>query len=179
MFLTYTMKKEEKEAIIENLVQQIKTQKHFYITDTSTLNAAKTSNLRKKCFENKIELVVVKNTLFQKALERTGGNYEELYGVLSNSTSIMFTDTGSTPARMIQEMRRTSDKPQLKAAYVEDCVYIGDNQLDALATLKTKDELVGDIIGLLQSPAKNVISALQSGKNILAGVVKTLSEKQE
>lgn len=173
------MKKEEKEEIIENLVQQIKNLKHFYLTDISTLNAAMTSKLRRKCFENNIELVVVKNTLFKKALERTGGKYDELYDVLSNSTSVMFTEVGTVPARMIQEFRKTQERPILKAAYVEECVYIGDEQLNTLATLKTKEELVGDIIGLLQSPANNVISALQSGKNILAGVVKTLSERPE
>ena len=171
------MKKEEKEAIIDNLVQQIKSNKHFYIADISTLNAEATSKLRRKCFEQQIKLVVVKNTLFKKALERSGSDYSELYGVLENSSSIMFTEQGSIPAKMIKEFRKTQEKPVLKAAYVEDCIYLGDNQLDALASLKTKEELVGDIIGLLQSPAKNVVSALQSGKNILAGVVKTLSEK--
>jgi large subunit ribosomal protein L10 len=173
------MKREEKDTIIENLVQHIQGSKHFYVTDTADLNAAATSALRRKCFENKVELIVVKNTLLRKALEKVGNNFDDLYDVLTNSTSIMLTDTANVPARMIKEFRKTNTKPVLKAAYVEESIYIGDNQLDTLASLKSKNELIGDIIGLLQSPSKNVISALQSGKNTLAGVVKTLSEKQE
>ena len=173
------MKREEKKVIIDSLVEQLKATKHFYLTDTSSLNAATTSALRRKCFENKIELLVVKNTLLQKALEKLDGNYEELYGVLKNATSIMFTETANVPARMIKEFRKSCDKPVLKGAYVEESFYLGDNQLDVLASLKSKEEVLGDIIGMLQSPAKNVVSALLSGKNILAGVVKTLSEKEE
>lgn len=173
------MKREEKDTIIESLVQQIQETKHFYLADIAALNAEDTSKLRRKCFENKIELVVVKNTLLKKALEKIGGNYGELYGVLNNSTSLMLSETGNAPARMIKEFRKDHSKPILKAAYVEECVYIGDAQLDALVSLKSKDELVGDIIGLLQSPAKNVISALQSGKSTLAGLVKTLSDRPE
>ena len=173
------MKREEKDTIIESLVQQIQSKKHFYLTDIASLNAEKTSKLRRKCFENKIELVVVKNTLLKKALEKMDGNYEELYGVLTNSTSLMLSETGNAPAKLIKEFRSSNDKPILKAAYVEECVYVGDSQLEALVSLKSRDELIGDIIGLLQSPAKNVVSALQSGKNTLAGVVKTLSERPE
>jgi large subunit ribosomal protein L10 len=172
------MKREEKDTIIESLVQQIQGSKHFYVTDIASLNAESTSALRRKCFENNVELIVVKNTLLQKALEKIGGNFDEIYGVLLNSTSIMLTETANVPARMIKEFRKTHDRPILKAAYVEESIYVGDAQLDALASLKSKNELIGDIIGLLQSPTTNVISALQSGKNTLAGVVKTLSERE-
>jgi len=173
------MRKEDKNTIIDSLVEQIQNNKHFYIADISGLNAEKTSKLRRKCFEGKIELIVVKNTLLKKALEKIGGNYEELYSVIKDSSSIMLSESANAPARLIKEFRKTSEKPLLKAAYVEESVYIGDSELDALVSLKSKEELVGDIIALLQSPAKNVISALQSGKNILAGVVKTLAEKEE
>jgi len=171
------MKKEEKNTIIDSIVQRIQNKKHFYIADIASLNADDTSKLRRKCFEQKIDLVVVKNTLLKKALEKLEGNYEDLYKILSNSTSLMLSEIPNSPARMIKEFRRTLSKPILKAAYVEEGIYLGDDQLDILASLKTKDELVGDIIGLLQSPAKNVISALQSGKNKLTGVIKTLSER--
>ena len=173
------MKREEKNTIIENIIQQIQGSKHFYLTDIAALNAEATSKLRRKCFENNIELLVVKNTLLKKALEKMEGNYEELYSVLKDSTSLMLSETGNAPAKLIKEFRSTSPKPILKAAYVEECVYIGDQQLDALVSIKSRDELIGDIIGMLQSPANNVISALQSGKNTLAGVVKTLSERPE
>lgn len=123
-------------------------------------------------------MVVVKNTLLKKAFEKFNGTYDELIGVLKQNTTIMFSETGNIPAKLIKELRRTKDRPLLKAAYVEECVYIGDDQLDILSSLKSKEELIGDIIGLLQSPAKNVISALQSGKNTLAGIIKTLSEKE-
>ena len=173
------MKREEKDTIIDTLVQQIQNKKHFYLADISELNAQATSKLRRKCFDNKIELVVVKNTLLKKALEKMEGNYEELYSVLTNSTSLMLSESGNAPAKLIKEFRKKSPKPILKAAYVEECVYIGDQLLDSLVSIKSRDELIGDIIGMLQSPAKNVISALQSGKNTLAGVVKTLSERPE
>jgi large subunit ribosomal protein L10 len=171
------MKKEEKNTIIDSIVQRIQNKKHFYIADIASLNAEDTSKLRRKCFEQKIDLVVVKNTLLKKALEKLEGNYEDLYKILNNSTSLMLSETPNSPAKMIKEFRRVLSKPILKAAYVEEGIYLGDDQLDILASLKTKDELVGDIIGLLQSPAKNVISALQSGKNKLTGVIKTLSER--
>jgi large subunit ribosomal protein L10 len=172
------MTRDEKAKVIDNLAQAINEAKHFYLTDISALNADDTSQLRRKCFEKDIKLVVVKNTLLKKAFEKFNGTYDELIGVLKQNTTIMFSETGNIPAKLIKELRKTKDRPLLKAAYVEECVYVGDNQLDMLSSLKSKEELIGDIIGLLQSPAKNVISALQSGKNTLAGIIKTLSEKE-
>jgi large subunit ribosomal protein L10 len=172
------MKKEDKDKIIESLVEKISNNRNFYLADTSELNAADTSMLRRKCFERQIKLEVVKNTLLRKALERCSGDYEELYGTLNYSTSILFSETSNGPAKLIKEFRKRGPKPVLKAAYVEEAIYVGDNQLDALVNIKSKFELIGDIIGLLQSPSKNVISALQSGGNKLSGIVKTLSERE-
>lgn len=172
------MKKEDKEQIIESLVEKIDAYKNFYLADISELNAEDTSALRRKCFEKEIKLEVVKNTFLHKALERCSGNYEELYDILKNPTSIMFSETGNVPAKLIKEFRRSHKKPVLKAAYVEESVYVGENQLEALINIKSKNELIGDVIGLLQSPAKNVISALQTGGSTIAGIVKTLSEKE-
>ena len=173
------MKREDKDRIISNLTESINNSKHFYLTDTSELNAESTSQLRRKCFEQDIKLLVVKNTLLRKALEKCSENFEELYEVLKNSTSIMFSEKGNVPARLIKEFRKTLDRPLLKAAYVEESFYIGDDQLDALSRIKTKEEVIGDVILLLQSPAKNLLSALQSSKQKLAGIVKTLSEKEQ
>lgn len=172
------MKKEDKDKIIDSLVEKIDSFKNFYLADTSELNAETTTALRRKCFEKQIKLEVVKNTLLKKALERANGNYEELYGVLHQSTSIMFTETGNVPAKLIKEFRKKHKKPVLKAAYVEECAYVGENQLDALINIKSKFEMIGEVVGILQSPAKNVVSALQSSGGKLAGIVKTLSEKE-
>jgi large subunit ribosomal protein L10 len=172
------MKKEDKDKIIESLVEKIDAYKNFYLADISELDATDTSALRRKCFEKQIKVEVVKNTLLKKALERCTGNYEELYGVLKNPTSIMFTEAANVPAKLIKEFRKTHKKPVLKAAYVEESVYVGENQLEALVNIKSKYEVIGDVIGMLQSPAKNVVSALQSGGGKLAGIVKTLSEKK-
>jgi large subunit ribosomal protein L10 len=172
------MKREDKDKIINSLTETINQSRHFYLTDTSELNAEITCQLRRKCFEQDIRLIVVKNTLLRKALEKCSENFEELYGVLKNSTSIMFSEKGNVPAKLIKEFRKTFERPLLKAAYVEESFYIGDDQLDALANIKTKEELIGDMIILLQSPAKNVLSALQSSKQKLAGIIKTLSEKE-
>jgi large subunit ribosomal protein L10 len=172
------MKKEDKNKIIDSLIEKLNASKNFYLADISSLNAAKTSALRRKCFEKQIKLEVVKNTFLRKALERAEGNYDELYEVLNYTTSIMFSESNNGPAKLIKEFRRTSEKPVLKAAYVEESIYIGDNQLDALVNLKSKNELIGDIVGLLQSPARNVISALQSSGGKLSGIVKTLSERE-
>lgn len=173
------MRREEKNAIIESLSERLKEYNHFYLTDTAELDAADTSALRRKCFENDIKLIVVKNTLLKRALEQTGINFEELFPVLRGTTSIMFTNSGNGPAKLIKEFRKEHDKPVLKGAYVQESVYLGDNMLDALVSVKTREELIGDIIALLQSPAKNVISALQSGGNKIHGVLETLSKKSE
>ena len=174
------MRREEKNLLIDKLAEQIKQYPHFYLTDISELNASITSKLRRKCFEKQIELVVVKNTLFIKALERSGkSDYTSLYDSIKGSTSVMFTETGNIPAKLIKEFRKGNPKPLLKAAFVEDSIYVGENQLETLASLKSKNELIADVVAMLQSPAKNVISSLQSGRNIIAGVVKTLSEKEQ
>ena len=172
------MRREEKNAIIDSLAEKLKEYDHFYLTDTAQLNAADTSDLRRKCFENDIKLIVVKNTLLKRALEMSEGNFEELYQVLKGTTSIMFAQTGNGPARIIKDFRKKHDKPVLKGAYVQESVFIGDKMLDTLISVKTREELIGDIILLLQSPARNVVSALQSGGNKLHGVLETLSKKE-
>jgi len=172
------MRKEEKQQIVDSIAQQIRENNHFYLTDISGMDAEGTSLIRRKCFEKNVELVVVKNTLLKRALEQVEGDYSELYDVLKGSTSVMFTETGNVPAKLIKDFRTKNDKPILKGAYVEESVYIGDDQIEALATIKSKEELLGDIIALLQSPVKNVMSALQSGGNTITGVLKTLSEKE-
>jgi len=174
------MRREDKNLLIDKLTEQIKQYPHFYLADISELNAETTSKLRRKCFEKQIELVVVKNTLFIKALEKSGkSDFTPLYDSIKGATSVMFTETGNVPAKLIKEFRKANPKPLLKAAFVEESIYVGENQLDALISIKNKNELIADVIALLQSPAKNVVSGLQSGRNILAGVVKTLSEKEQ
>jgi large subunit ribosomal protein L10 len=172
------MRREEKNVIIDNLAELLNDAKHFYLTDISELNAEETSNLRRKCFEKEVSLLVVKNTLLRKAMEKSDGKYEDLYDTLKESTSIMFCETGNVPAKLIKEFRKTKEKPVLKAAFVEESFYIGDEQLDLLSSLKSKEELLGDLISLLQSPSRNLVSALASGGSQLAGALKTLSEKE-
>ena len=172
------MTREEKLAVINGLAEQLNAYPHFYITNIEALNAEQTASLRRKCFENGVKLVVVKNTLLTKALEKVEKADADLVSVLEGSTSVMFTETGKAPAVLIKEFRKSCDKPVLKAAYVEGCVYVGDNQLDALCNIKSREELIGDIVSLLQSPAKNVISALQgSAVQKIAGLVKALEER--
>jgi large subunit ribosomal protein L10 len=172
------MTREEKNILIESLAEKLNAYSGFYLTDISTLNADKTAALRRKCFEKEINLVVIKNTLFIKALEKAGLSDDGLKGVLAGSSAVMFTNTSKAPALLIKEFRKTSDRPLLKAAFVEQSVYVGDNQLEALINIKSKNELIADVIALLQSPAKNVISALQgSAGQKVAGVVKTLQER--
>lgn len=173
------MRKEEKAKMIDALLEQVNSFSHLYLTDISGLNAEDTSDLRRKCFENDIKLAVVKNTLLKLALDKADGEYEEMYDTLVGNTTIMFTNTGNAPAKLIKELREKAEKPILKSAYVEQSAYIGDDQIETLSTIKSKEELIGDVISLLQSPAKNVISALQSSGNILSGLVKTLSEREE
>ncbi len=171
------MKLEDKNKIIDSLTDNINSTRHLYITDISDLNAEESNMFRRQCFKNAVKVVFVKNTLLKKALEKSSQEFNELYDVLKNSSSIMLSDTANLPARLIKEFRKTHDKPILKAAYVEESFYFGDEKLDLLVSLKSREELIGDIIMLLQSPVKNVLSALQSGGSMLAGIVKTLSEK--
>jgi len=173
------MKREEKDIIVNNLVDQLKESSHFYLTDASELDAETTSLLRRKCFESEIKMMVVKNTLLKRALDKSEQKVEELYDVLKGSTAIMFTETGNAPAKVIKEFRKKFEKPIIKAAYVEESIYIGDDQLENLVNVKSKEELLGDLIALLQSPVKTVMSQLQSGGNTLTGVLTTLSEKSE
>jgi large subunit ribosomal protein L10 len=171
------MRKEDKSQLIETLTEDLKAAKYLYITDISDMNVENTSKLRRLCFKREVKLVVVKNTLLHKAMEKSGKDFGTLYDVLKGHTSIMIAEQGNIPALLIKEFRKTSAKPLLKGAYVEEMTFIGDNQLEALMAIKTKNELIADVIALLNSPAKNVISALQSGGQKLSGVLKTLSER--
>lgn len=173
------MRREDKNLLIDKITEQIKQYPHFYLADVSDLNAEVTSKLRRSCFEKEVKLLVVKNALLKKALERSGkGDFSQMFDSLKGSTSVFFTETGNVPAKLIKDFSKDYKKPLLKAAYVEESIYVGENQLDALVALKSKNELIADVIALLQSPAKNVVSALQSGGNKLSGVVKTLSERE-
>jgi large subunit ribosomal protein L10 len=171
------MNKEEKYDLVLALTEQMKEFGNFYITDTSNLSVAKINDIRRKCFDSDITMKVTKNSLIKKAMDNIEGDFTPLYDVLKGSSSILFSKSATAPAKLIKALRKKGDKPVLKAAYIDSSIFVGDNQLDTLINLKSKEQLVGEIIGLLQSPAKNVISALQSGGNILAGVVKTLQER--
>jgi len=171
------MTREEKAQVIENLTATLAENNTIYLADISGLNASTTSNLRRACFKADVKLSVVKNTLLSKAMEKSDKDFGELSSTLKGNTSLMFAEVSNAPAKIIKNFRKKSDKPVLKGAYIEEAVYVGDNQLDTLVLIKSREELIGDIIGLLQSPAKNVISALQSGGNKLSGIIKTLSEK--
>ena len=174
------MNKQQKNQVIDELVTRIKDNKNFYLADTSTLTGIKVNNFRRACFDKKVEMTVVKNTLLHKAMEKTSNAaLAPMYDTLTGNTAILFCAQPSEPARVIKKFREENSKPLLKAAYVEDSVYIGDEQLDALSSLKSKNELIADIIALLQSPAKNVIGALQSSGHKLSGLVTTLSKKEE
>jgi len=173
------MTKEQKNQEIADLVEELKSNEIFYLSDTTTLNAEVTSQLRRECFKAGIKMRVVKNTLLRKAMERVEGkDYSPLYETLHGNTAVMFTSVGNGPARLIKEFRKKHEKPAFKAAFIQEDCYVGADQLDALVALKSKEELLGDIIGLLQSPAKNVISGLQaSAGNKVAGLVKALEER--
>ena len=173
------MKKQEKESVVAELTEQFNAHACFYIADTSALSANNTNELRRLMFKGGVKMTVAKNTLIRKALEGTGKDFGQVFDVLKGSSSILFSEDTKAPARIIKEFRSKHDKPQLKAAFVQSEVFIGDSQLDALLALKSKNELIGEVIAMLQSPARNVISALQSSGGKLAGLVKTLSEKPE
>ena len=173
------MKKEEKGLIISKIADTIKEYGCFYVVETSGLDAEKTSALRRACFKDGIKLMVVKNNLLKHALETLDGNYEELFPALKGASSIMCANTGNAPAKLIKNFKKKDDVlPRLKAAYVEETVYVGEDQLDTLASIKSKNELIADVVALLQSPAKNVVSALQSGSNKIHGILETLSKKE-
>ena len=176
------MKKEDKNLIIEALGAQLNEYQHFYLTNIEGLDAQKTSDLRRACFKKDIKLVVAKNTLLKKALENKGIE-AEIFEALKGNTALMLCNTGNAPAKLIKEFTKGDKtgeaKPQLKAAYVEETVYVGKQNLEFLSTIKSKNELIADIVALLQSPAKNVVSALQSGGNTIHGVLKTLGERAE
>lgn len=173
------MKKEDKGLIINKIAETLKEYSGFYLVETAGLNAEKTSALRRACAKSDIKLMVVKNTLLHKALEATEGDFQELYPVLKGSTSVMFTNVGNAPAKLLKDFVKKEDVlPCLKAAYVEETVYVGADQLDALASIKSKNELIADVVALLQSPAKNVVSALTSGGTKLHGILETLSKKE-
>lgn len=171
------MTREEKLSVIQDLTLQLSSNSTIYLADISGLNAVNTSDLRRACFKANIKLAVVKNTLLAKAMEASDKDFGELPEVLKGNTSLMFSETGNAPAKLIQTFRKKSKKPVLKGAFIAEAIYIGDDQLDALVNIKSREEMIGEIIGLLQSPAKNVISGLKSGGGKLAGILKTLSER--
>ena len=172
------MTREEKSIVIEDLTAQLTDNSVVYLADISGLDAGTTSNLRRACFKANVKLAVVKNTLLAKAMEASGKEFGELPSVLKGNTSIMFSEVGNAPAKVIKEFRKKNEKPLLKGAFVDEGIYVGDDYLDTLVNIKSKEEVIGDIVGLLQSPAKNVISALKSGGGKLSGILKTLSEKE-
>ncbi len=173
------MTRTQKNEVLEALKVKFAESDFFYITDASTLTVAETNELRSAAYEAGVTMQVVKNTLARKALEAIADekNTEELYGALKGPTAIMFTDVAKAPATLIKEFRKKHEKPVLKAAYIDSAIYIGDDQVEALSNIKSKEELVGDIILLLQSPIKNVVGSLQSGGSTIAGLLKTLEER--
>lgn len=172
------MKKEDKSLVIEKIAATLKEYNCFYVTETAGLNAEKTAALRKACFKADVKLMVVKNTLLKKALESLEGDFSELYPTLKGSSSLMCSNVGNAPAKLIKSVVKKDDTlPRLKAAYVEETIYVGADQLETLANIKSKNELIADVIALLQSPAKNVVSALTSGGTKLHGILETLSNK--
>lgn len=172
------MTKQEKAQYIDNLVQELSDSNVFYLADTSGLTVDVVNSLRRRCFQSNIKMRVVKNTLLEKAMDRVEGkNYGDLKEILSGATSIMFCEVSNAPAKLIQDFRKKNDKPILKGAYIHEATFVGDNQLDTLVSLKSREELIGEIIGLLQSPAKNVVSGLTGAGSKIAGILKTLGER--
>lgn len=173
------MTKDQKVALVDALKDEFANNSYFYLTDSSELTVAEVNDLRRLCHERGVSLRVIKNTLIRKAFEAVGEQYEELYPVLEGPTSVMFAETANVPAKVIKEFRAKSAKPILKAAWIDSGIFIGDENLESLSNLKSKEELIGEIIGLLQSPAKNVIGALQSGGHTLSGILATLADREE
>lgn len=173
------MRKEDKAILIQKIQDTLSQYSAIYLTETTGLNAEKTTDLRRAAFKADVKLMVVKNTLLRKAMEQSDVDFSGLYPALAGSTTLMLSNTGNAPAKLLKSVRGKKEKlPALKAAYVEEATYIGADQLETLATIKSKNELIADVVALLQSPAKNVISALQSGGNTLHGVLETLSKKE-
>lgn len=173
------MNKEQKTQAIADLKEQFAKSTFFYLTDASSLSVAQINNFRRLCFEKDVQMQVVKNTLVRKAMEEADASkgYEGLYESLKGPTALLFSETASIPAQLLEKFRKANSKPVLKAAYIDSAIYIGDDQIEVLTKLKSKEQLVGELIGLLQSPAKNVISALKSGGSAIAGLLKTLEER--
>lgn len=172
------MTREEKAKYIDELVSELNESSIFYLADTADLTVEVVNSLRRRCFQSNIKMRVVKNTLLEKAMDRVEGkDFGNLREILAGSTSIMFSEVGNAPAKLIQEFRKKNDKPILKGAYIDEAVFVGDNQLETLVALKSREELIGDIIGLLQSPAKNVVSGLTGAGSKIAGILKTLEER--
>ncbi len=175
------MKKEDKHIVKDSIAEVLKEYSAVYLVQTNGLNAELTSALRREAFKSDVKMIVVKNTLVKKAMEESDVDYSGLFDALKGSTTLMLSNTGNAPAKLIKEFtkkHKDAGLPLLKAAYVEESVYMGADQLEALCSIKSKNELIGDIVALLQSPAKNVISALQSGGNKLHGILETLSNKE-
>ncbi|MBQ7869121.1 MAG: 50S ribosomal protein L10 [Prevotella sp.] len=172
------MKKEVKDTIIVELGEKLKAYPHFYLVDITGLNAEKTSDLRRKCFKNEIKMIVVKNTLLHRAFMASDIDFEPLYGCLKGNTAVLFCNTANVPAKLLKEYTKEGI-PALKAAYAEESIFVGADKLEELAALKSKNELIAEVVALLQSPTKNVVSALQSGANTIHGVLKTLGERPE
>jgi len=173
------MNKEQKTQAIADLTEQFANSTFFYLTDASSLSVAQINNFRRLCFAENVRMQVVKNTLVKKALEAADESkgYAGLYESLTGPTAVLFTETANIPAKLLEKFRKANSKPVLKAAYIDSAIYIGDDQIEVLTKLKSKEQLVGEILGLLQSPAKNVISALKSGGSTIAGLLKTLEER--
>jgi large subunit ribosomal protein L10 len=171
------MNREEKNQAIEELTGVLNESSTIYVADIAGLNAGQTSQLRRLCFQKGVTLSVVKNTLLKKAMEKSDKTFDDLFVALKGNTSIMLSDTGNVPAKLIKEFRKKGDKPLLKGAYIEESIYLGDNQLETLSSIKSKDELLGDLITLLQSPVRNVVSALQSSGSTISGLLTTLEAR--
>ncbi len=170
------MNKEEKVKVVEELKDQLSDYKSIYLTDIAGLDAVETSKLRRECFNSNVKLSVVKNTFLERAMSESSNDFGELKDLLKGNTTIMLSDVGNSPAKVIKKFRKSADKPLLKGAFVDESIYIGDEHIEALFNLKSKEEVIGEIISILQSPAKNVISALKTSSGKIAGLVKTLSE---
>ena len=171
------MNKQDKVKVVEELKSQLANYKSIYLTDIAGLDAVQTSKLRRECFNSDVKLSVVKNTFLERAMSESDNEFGELKDLLKGNTTIMLSKVGNSPAKVIKKFRKDGDKPILKGAFVDEAIYVGDNHIEALFNLKSKEEVIGEIITLLQSPAKNVISALKSSSGKIAGLVKTLSEK--